>query len=364
MKKVFNFSSALRTLGSAILLTIAVILPLSPMSCKLSDDDESDGGDTPAIVSCSMIDEKTVKIDFSEPVSISDVKFDEKDISQTDAELTTEKEIKLDESAEVGKTYTIKGNATNENGNTYSFSGEVSGFNSNPARLILSEIHTSASGKKTGFVELFVIKGGNLSGFEIVSGYYGEDKKYKFPNCEVSEGEYIVVHLWRSEKETGNMIDEIGTDLTKSTAEWSSNSRDFWANLDKRNLGLKKDVVVLKNNSTIVDAVLYSGDIKEFSGSFQKELANNSISAGIWTGATSGETFNYSDGINNANNSLSRQNVEKIYGRYKAGQLPGKISTSEEDWIVTMSDSVSDVFGATPGEKNSSTKYVKTTKSN
>ena len=140
-------------------------------------------------------------------------------------------------------------------------------------QLIFTEVQTesvsqSSKEKKAGiarneFVEFLVLKGGNLAGLELCSGYDGETKKFVFPPLDVQTGEVLLVHM-RNRGE--GCINETGDELDLAFAPYSHNEvRDLWTDIDTTTLGNKTDVLILRNtaDNKLIDAFMYrAGNIE------------------------------------------------------------------------------------------------------
>jgi len=92
--------------------------------------------------------------------------------------------------------------------------------------MLINEVRTAYSKPKVEFVEIRILKAGNLGGVRLFAAYSSDEPVYEFPPVEVKAGEYIVVHT-RSMEE--GLVDETGTSLAKSGGtDSSANARDFW----------------------------------------------------------------------------------------------------------------------------------------
>lgn len=167
---------------------------------------------------------------------------------------------KFEEDLKSGENYAVIGTAKNKSGKIIPFSAYFVGFNHEIPELEITEIHPMYNGKKRDrkfeYVELYVKKGGNLSGLEI-RGIY--DKcKVKFPAVAVKDGEVIVMHL-RSGGE--DCISELGDDLDVSRAPYSTpNARDLWDKNTRARLGDAADIIILQNSAddSVMDAAVYA----------------------------------------------------------------------------------------------------------
>lgn len=368
MKKTFK--DAFRFFGSvAFISALAVGASVLPFSCKLSDDGvevETTNGDSvpPTLVSFSVLSAKSVKIDFSEEISLSKVSIKDSDgkscsISDSSVVMSKDKtsaEILLDNETETGKSYVLTAVVSDAAGNSLELSQDFFGYNDKVARLILSEVRSKPTANKSDvlksrveFVEFYVLNGGNLSGLEVDFGYYS--KSYKFPSINVKTGEYIVLHLCKYGTKSSGFIDETGSNLELSTAYECSSSRDLWFDNVERVIVVQNDVVALIDNNTglAVDGLMYSDTKKEtWTREHQSELASLLASSSVWSGS-SPESGVSSENTTTAR-TFSRINIPELAAAYNPDD-DAVITASASDWIVATS--------ATPGEANLTEAYTK-----
>ena len=177
--------------------------------------------------------------------------------------------ITLQDATEPGREYFLEGRVFDENNNALWFLIPFYGFNSNPARLVLSEFIAEHSSKRYEKVELYVVASGNLAGLTLYNGAAKEHKsKFVFGSQEVVEGEYIIVHFRSLEgsAEDSGQIAEYGkaTDGSLNLAfspHAISNVRDFWAE-GAQGLSDTNGALSIYNSPTpdarLMDALLYS----------------------------------------------------------------------------------------------------------
>lgn len=286
--------------------------------------------------------------------------------------------VSMDQPTEVGEEYVIQGEVEDKNGNSLTFSIPFTGYNENPARLILSEVRNAygtASVKdengnsqkvhRSEYVELYILKGGNLCGLEICSAYDGEEKKYQLPKINVNAGEYITVHMRTVDAEGFDgegMESELEDDLTLSTHEDSCDtSRDLWSQNTKSCLG-DSDIVFIRNiyDGSIVDALVYA----KSTVSAWKESYDDIVAAlkksGVWSGSVEPDGAVCSDLITTsaATRSFSRQNVAEAAAAFESGN---EIYNGKDVWMITANSGSGKnaIAGITPGFENSSNEYKK-----
>ena len=286
--------------GEAFLIAGITIAAVMPVSCKITEQGIKivSGDYVPPVLNNFVVkDESTVSLTFSEKVEITgyvvaiatDDLFGSEEHSSTidlspalervsgvygtvpcsvvydDEE--TEILFVLEQQMEIGQLYQLYAQVRDSVGNTLTLAVPFTGFNSRVPELMITEIQTESvsqnKAEKTSgtyrneFVELLVLKSGNLAGLELCSGYDGEAKKYVFPAIEVTAGEVFVVHM----RNRGNgCISEEGDDLTLATASYTSPEiRDLWTDIETTTLGNKTDIIIVRNRSDnrLLDAVMF-----------------------------------------------------------------------------------------------------------
>lgn len=349
-------------------LLFAVTFSVCPMSCRSSVESlELLSGDfsVPKITKFCATSSNSARIDFSREVELKNTELFLSDeiSSMGDVECKYEENsvlLEFQNETAIGIDYKVEGMAFDSAGNSLTFSVPFKGFNSNPAKVIITELR-NAYGTKTSngakvhrseFVELYVLKDGNLSGLEIVSAANGDKTKFVLPAVEVKEGDYVTLHM-RTIVAEGldgeGMHNELGENLKISTHEDSCDSaRDLWSECTKKPFAAS-DIVVLRNSNTfeILDAVVFAkSDCTEWKKGIS-DFAPIVSESGIWQGGASVENAVCCDNAS-ATRSLSRQNLKEAIAAYKKGQ---PIVNGKEYWIVAKT--------ATPGYKNSGIPYIK-----
>ena len=272
----------------------------------------------------------------------------------------TQYNFTLEDKTVIGKKYILECCVSDLKGNTLTFESSFNGYNDNKADVIISEVRNaySSKDKKAEFVELYVTKGGNLYGLELISAADGRDKSYLFGDIQVNRGEYITVHYRKIKDKEGNyvdkdMIDELGEDLALSKAVDSCDSaRDLWIDNSSAVLGTSDILIVYDNNTCkAVDCLLWqTGDNSGWDDKYTDYLEMVEES-GLW----SGESVN-SDGMTTVNRSFSRINTESVV-------LNSDYKNDSSQWITACITSRKKnetmIQGATPGSKNSLNAWTK-----
>lgn len=290
----------LLVLGEALLIAGITIAAVMPVSCKITEQGIKlvSGDYVPPVLNNFLVEnENTVSLTFSEKVEITgyvvaiatdDLFGSEEHSSTIDLSPALERvsgvygsvpcqlvyneeeaqvQFLLEQQMEIGQLYQLYAQVRDSVGNTLTLALPFTGFNSRVPQLMITEIQTESvsqnkNEKNNGtyrneFVELLVLKSGNLAGLELCSGYDGETKKYVFPAIEVTAGEIFIVHM----RNRGNgCISEDGEDLTLATASYTSPQiRDLWTDIESTTLGNKTDIIIVRNRSDnrVIDAAMF-----------------------------------------------------------------------------------------------------------
>ncbi len=365
MKKIF--ADVFRFIGSvAFISSLTVFAAVAPFSCKVTDDvgDGTPSDSTPpSLVSFSVLDERSVKFEFSEGVSLGNVSVSDSSggafavdgSSISFSEDKSSAEIAFVNGTEVGKDYVLRAVVSDFSGNSLELEQSFSGFNSKKARLAMSELRLkqSANSKeplksKVEFVEFCVLNGGNLFGQRVDFGYYS--KSYEFPAVEVAAGERVVLHLRKYGTAADGFVDELGSDLSESTAQDSSSARDLWM-ANTSSVITQNDVVALVDcySGLAVDGIMAATAGKEsWSRKNQSALASLLVSSSVWASDSTSSAV-VSDSASYAR-TLSRQNMAAVSEKFSMNpDVP--VPVSADDWIVASE--------ATPGTENSTVAYSK-----
>lgn len=228
-------------------------------------------------------------------------------------------------------TYLLYAVVEDEHGNTLSFSSDFTGYNDNLPEIVLSEVRTEWSKPKPEYIELYILKDGNLGGLYIEVYYSSKVNTYTFPAVDVHQGEYIVLHM--------RSVDEAAFDETDALDACSApdscpEARDFWYQSDSKAIG-KTGVILLKErgNGPLLDALLYAESSKSsWPKDEMKAAAQAAYMAGIWADGAEPSNAVCSDKCTSTR-TISRQD-------YTTG--------GASSWIVVATSS------ATPGAPNSS----------
>ena len=373
MKK---WGSVLILFTQTLILTALTLLCVVPFSCRVSEEGVAFvGGDymAPVLEDVNVLDEKTVKINFSEKIRMVNFVVSEqiKDISDSFEHSETEElspalkaaaggygrvesECSLSEDScvltfsaldhfEVGKAYEIFGTVEDKAGNTLTFCVPFCGFNSCVPKLVMTEVQPKYKKYKENvyrceFVELLALTDGNLSGIELISAADGEAKKYVFPALEIKAGEVFIVHL----RSSGNGCHNETEDLNASSAPHSGkNVRDIWASNDKARLSDNSDIIVLRNNinGKLLDAVMYAAEDATEWGKGMTSLAEEVCESGIYESADVSEAEINSGIGSSAQKSFCRMDAKELQARALAGKFSDgtaeyPVKRTADNWAI------------------------------
>ena len=364
--------------GESAVLVLITLAAVMPFSCKITEQGiKILGGDyTPPVLNSFCVkNESSLELEFSEKVSVSgsvvaqvvDDLFDSMEHSDT-IELSPALErasgvygsvpcsVSLDESGcvvtiileqemQVGQAYEFYTQVTDSVGNTLTLAVPFAGFNSRVPELLITEIQTESvssqnkAEKAAGiyrneFVELLVLKGGNLAGLELCSGYDGETKKYVFPAIEVQTGELLLVHM----RNRGNgCISEEGDKLDQAFSSYTNDEvRDLWTSIEATTLGNKTDVIIIKNTADgrLLDAVMFRASNIEAWTKTMIDYSQLIDESGIYD---SGDTENafVTDGMTSTK-TMSRVDAVQLRLQVLEGEeLIFPIKSEPESWSIS-----------------------------
>ena len=370
--------------GESALLVFIVLAAVMPFSCKITEQGVKIlGGDytPPVLNSFKVTGQDSLELEFSEKVSVSgyvvavavDELFDSQEHSGTiDLSPALERAsgvygsvpctVQIDESGcivkvvleqemQVGQEYEFYSQLTDTVGNTLTIAVPFTGFNSRVPELLITELQTESvssqnkAEKNAGiyrneFVELLVLKGGNLAGLELLSGYDGDAKKYVFPAIEVQTGQVIVVHM---RKRGNGCISEEDDNLAQAFASYTGDEvRDLWTDIESTTLGNKTDIILIKNcaDNRVIDAVMFRASNIEAWTKTMIEYSQLIDESGIYESGDIENAF-VTDGLT----------ATKTLVRTDAGGLQEKVLSGEElDYPVPSSPEVWSVSSeASPG---------------
>ena len=367
--------------AQTVFLVSVVLFSVIPFSCKATEQGiEIIGGDyeNPCLKNISVLDNKTVKLEFSDSVSIRNVvvsPFNQnisdsqehsiglqlspslaaasgeygfientQEISEDGKEIT----FILENETKIGVKYEIFGTVEDKVGNSLTFCVPFIGFNPSVPKMIITEAQikyakATVAGNvlyRTEFIELMALEDGNLAGIEIISACDGEKGKFILPAIDVKKGEIILVHP--RTKETG-CINEDGDDLNLATAPFSKDGvRDLWAENENSHYNDSTDVIYLLNavNNSVIDGFVYAAEnLSEWKTEVSEAL-----------------DLLFDEGIvksKEISNAIISKGVSplKSLNRVNASEIKNKIMNNEEiDFPIIFDASNWNINSVSPGE--------------
>ncbi|RPJ04755.1 MAG: hypothetical protein EHM28_13430 [Spirochaetaceae bacterium] len=200
----------------------------------------------------TLVFDKPATID---PIGVSvDPEMDVVEVTQSESMVT----LCFDVLLSPGKEYTLRAEARDLHGNSCFFIAKFYGFNPRIALVEINEFTTRGSSTHPDIIELKIIKSGSLAGMCFCHGTRDNYAyRYVFPECEVAEGDYILLHA----KPEGiqSEISETGDITVSGGLDASPMARDFWI---KEGTGLSGNNGVLaiytQPAGSIIDAVIYT----------------------------------------------------------------------------------------------------------
>lgn len=306
----FVKSVALFAARTVAICLIALLGITCPFSCTMDEGAikiVKNEYDSPTLESVEVTGARTVALTFSKAVeAINAYVCKNENGEATPAQCSESEEVLTVTAAsdlEIGKQYVIGGRVKDGGGNTLTFALPVLGFNSNPATVVISAVHpkyekdSKAGNFKDEFIQLYTLRGGNLSGFTVHTGKLGT-AKLVLPAVGVKAGEIVTVHFQALED---GCKDEDGEDKSIASSRYSSPKvRDVWAylidytksaddawvkNTATNCLGESDEVVLIKNGRNLLDAVLYAAaGTDEWKNDTYYDLAEEAVEEGLWAG--------------------------------------------------------------------------------
>ena len=323
-----------------LVLCSVTLFCAAPVSCRITEEGiQLLGGDyeAPSLQSFDVLDERSVRLTFSEGVKLMNSVVSEKvenisdsmEHSQTaeaspaltaagggEGRIETEIlpsedgriiDVILSQECAVGKDYELFGTVADKTGNTLTFCFPFTGFNAHVPELIMTEVQIKyAKGKADG--------------------------------KEVFRGQVLLVHL----RTAGEGCVDERENLDEATAAHSAAGiLDLWSDNTAARFNDNADVIVLRNGTSgaILDAFMYADantlDWKK--GAY--ELARQAAAAGIYESGEPGEAV-----LNKGTTPL------RAFNRLDAAALQEKVLAGQAyEYPVKNSSQVWEIRPVTPG---------------
>ena len=247
----------------------------------------------PSVTAWEAVGSREYRIDFDEDVSAEGADFlispplGALEVAADGNRLS----ILAEAGADSGGRLTLEGTVRDAAGNETLFVLPFWGYNPRLPRTLINEARTQGSSAHPDAVELRVLEPGNLAGLTFFVGTRAHSAlRYVFPSCEVSAGEFIVLHL----KPQGlpEEVDETEDVTASGGLDATGGARDFWYPGDDGALPGENGSMTLYASPTgsLRDALLYSARTSEsdtkYSGFGTRALldqANDIVVASGWS---------------------------------------------------------------------------------
>lgn len=300
----------------------------------------------PEFIGAKAVSATEIAFEFSVPVNVKSIQFD------PPAEIEQIEEgqrvmVQVIYPLPAGERFMADLIVSDSKGNTLNVLTPFRARNERLPNMVITEIRTEYSKPKVEFIELYTKSAGNLGALSVITAINGKDKPiYEFPPIEVSQGEYIVLHLRTLEE---GAVDELTGDLSRSTCtETSVLARDLWIPGNEERLRKTDGVALLNQDGGILDAVLFSeytsGDwTKKELVQFCMFLAQNSA----W------KSMDQQQGLILPKDALGSNATTTTRTICRDETVAD--SNSFQDWYITVTS------GATPGLPNRTERYADTT---
>ena len=250
-------------------------------SCQLTSQGIQALGaeESPCIVSASVINSTTVKVDFTKKVRAQEGLVSQLGEGQeASLDALSENPIKaaasvcgdgksviytFEQSARLGVRYQLFGQIKDSRGNSLTFALPFDGYNDRLPLCAMIEVQpetrtaTKSSPAESPYVIIQALQDGNLFGIELYCAQ--NDVVYKLPAADAKAGEKIVLHLKRTADENA-CISETGSNLNLAkTARASASWRDLYFDIGPKGMSATNDAIFLRdrNSNKIMDALTY-----------------------------------------------------------------------------------------------------------
>lgn len=311
--------------------------PEAPLEDLLSVD-----ASAPTFLGCAATGADRVEFRFSEPVTVSSLRFDHAQPGSVSVDGNTVVAT-FPSKLEEGGRYVADILVEDPEGNTLSVLTPFRGRNNRMPCLRITELRTEYAKPKVEFIELHLESSGQLGGMRLVSSAQGfASTLFEFPRAEAASGEYVVVHLRKIED--GCIDETIALDASAGT-DSSPTARDFWIDGSEKRARKTDALALLDQDGGVLDALLVS-ETEEGEWKSEELIASAAYlrDRGAWktAGGGPGDLLPAS-----AASSLGTTATRTI-----CRSEPDADTDTSADWYVTSTSC------ATPGRANNPKRYV------
>jgi hypothetical protein len=296
--------------------------------------------EAPVFLACRAVSDTEIDFEFSMPVKLVSLYFSP-ELAVDSVEEGSVIRVNLNESPSPGERLTADLLVEDSGGNTINVLVPFRTRNNRIPALSINELRTEYSKPKAEFIELKMLKAGNLGAVRVyIAGNTKSPMVYEFPPVEVKEGEYVTLHL-RTTEESNK--DELGDNLGESGGVDSSpEGRDLWRPGSEKTLHKTDAVYLLDQDDKVISAILIAENPDPW---WDKEhfaqAADFLHKQGVWKSAE-GNVPGPADVFISTKTTLTRSIC-------RDESIPN--SNSAADWYITANSS------ATPGKPNSVKRY-------
>jgi hypothetical protein len=303
--------------------------------------------EAPVFLSCRTLSPREINFLFSQPVTLSSLRFDPPLTAEAEARDDTVV-VTLETPLEGGVRVVADMVVEDYSGNTLNVLVPFRSRNEDLPSLIITEIRTEYSKPKVEFVEFKTLGAGDLGALRLfIAGVSLETPVFEFPPAKVGSGEYVVVHLRSLDPESRDETagDPGGTPYSKDN-EALAEAWDFWVPGTTKRIKKTDAVFFMDQDDRIIDAVLLSENADPWwSAEHMAQAAELLGTQAAWTGetVTAGQ-------IPGPDSAASSKNTTVTRSISRDETIPD--SNSAADWYITAASN------ATPGKANSTKRYV------
>jgi len=306
------------------------------------------GGSSQALLyhTCRAVSQNEIEFEFSQPVTVKSLNF-EPAVEIAEIQEGSTVKVKLEKETEPGMLFTADLLAEDEKKNTINVLVSFRSRNNRMPELVINELCTengNNTNKRTEFIELKMKTAGNLGGMRVVINGNSTASKltvYEFSPIEVSENEYVTLHL--RTREESSKSEYGGNKAESGGANSSPTAWDFWIAGDTKLMQKAATTVyVLDQDDNVLDAVMISANpTASWDKDYFAEAANFLFEQEAWKSAD-GKVCGPADSVISAD----ATNTRTICRNENAVD-----TNTAADWYITAGS------GATPGKENNKNRY-------
>jgi len=238
----------------------------------------------PVFRECRAVSENEIEFEFLQPVKITSLVFDPV-LKIASIQNGSTVRVTLEENTAPGILLTADLLAEDGNKNTINVLVPLRARNNRMPALQINEVRVDYSNPRVEFIELKMKSPGNLGAMRVfMAGGSQKPTIYEFSPVEVSNGEYVVLHLRKREDECK---DEYGNNLSASGGTDSSpDARDLWVAGNAKLINKTGVIYVLDQDNRVLDALMFSEEPNAWWGKdYFVEAAEFLYSQGAWKSA-------------------------------------------------------------------------------